>query len=85
MNSIIMSMRCEECGRTYKSDARFCPYDKSALVASVTPSKDTEEGMVCPKCFRGYGKEARFCPHDAEQLIPYSEWRERKERREKTI
>ncbi len=78
-DSVILSMKCTVCGRLYKSDARFCPHDKSALVASVAPSDAPERGMICPKCFRGYSPDASFCPHDSEKLVPYAEWRAKKE------
>jgi hypothetical protein len=78
--SVILTKRCVQCGGIFDSDARFCPYDKSELVATVTPSKAPEAGMVCPKCSRGYGADARFCPHDSEPLVSYATWREKKDK-----
>lgn len=77
-NSVVLSMKCNTCGRMYESDAQYCPHDQSALVASVAPADVTEAGMICPACNRGYDTDARYCPHDAERLIPYTEWREQK-------
>jgi hypothetical protein len=69
------SLLCPFCGRTFETNANFCPYDKSALRPSLPSSGAVLHGMICPKCHRGYDADARFCPHDAMELIPYSEWR----------
>lgn len=72
---------CPECGRTYETDASFCPHDRSRLIElqaftdTSTRSPSPASGMVCPRCHRGYEAGARFCPHDAEALIAYSEWK----------
>ena len=67
--------KCPKCGKSFQSNARFCPFDRGEL---VEPGKDSAAAKAaaaggslrrCPKCGRAFESKGKFCPFDRTKLV----------------